>query len=117
MRAELPVVFVARSDAEGLELRINFGVFAGRDATAAELEELAAALGRDVGELTIVSERRYEIGTHVEATLHQVRIEIERDRLPGNPTELAEFRGRLVERATAWAEACIAERHAEVTEL
>ena len=33
----------------GLEIRVNFGIFAGRAATAAEIDELAQALLTKVG--------------------------------------------------------------------
>ena len=45
MRIEPELAFVTRThDAPGLEIRVNFGIFAGREATPAELEELAHAL-------------------------------------------------------------------------
>ena len=38
------------------ELRINFGVFAGRSATGAEIDELARKLLPELGDVTIVAE-------------------------------------------------------------
>ena len=58
----------------GLEVRVNFGVFAGRAATAAEIDDLAQGLLSKVGEVSIVAEDRHEIGEESEASLHQVRI-------------------------------------------
>jgi hypothetical protein len=114
-----PVLAFAREthDAPGLEIVVNFGVFAGREATAAEIEELAKALLPRVGEVSIVSEQRHEIGEEAEAEVHQVRVEIRDDQLPADGGERAELRGRLLELAEQWARACIAERHAEVSEL
>ena len=44
-----------------IEVRVNFGVFAGRDATAAEIDRLAEWLLDEVGEVSIISEERHEI--------------------------------------------------------
>jgi hypothetical protein len=99
-----------------VEVRVNFGVFAGRGATPAEIDELAAALLPKVGEVSIVAEERHEIGEDTEASLNQVRIEIAPDQLPDDEHELDMLCGRLVEAAETWARVCIAERHAEVSE-
>jgi hypothetical protein len=106
-----------RSDPPALRIRVNFGVFAGREATPAEIDQLAADLVPEVGEVSIVSEQRHEIGEDVEAALHQVLIEVAEDQLPADEVEREDLADRLVETAERWAEACIAERHAEVTEL
>ena len=101
----------------GLEIRVNFGIFAGRDATPAEIDELARLLVPEVGDVSIVSEQRHEIGDGVEASLHQVRIEVAGDHVPDRDAELDDLAQRLVDRAQFWARACIGERHAEVTEF
>jgi hypothetical protein len=100
-----------------VEVRVNFGVFAGRGATPAEIDDLAAALIPKVGEVSIVAEQRHEIGPSTGASLNQVRIEVSADQLPGDERELDQLCGRLVEAAEAWAHGCIADRHAEVSEL
>ena len=97
-------------------MRVNFGVFAGRGATPAEIDELAAALLPKVGDVSIVAEERHEIGEDAEASLNQVRIEVSPDHLPDDERELDILCGRLVEAAESWARGCIAERHAEVSE-
>jgi hypothetical protein len=89
------------------EIRVNFGVISGRAATAAEIEELARDLHARVQTFSIVSEQRYEFAGDVEASVHQVRIEVE------DPID-TEQRGRLIEIADRWASACAAERHVEV---
>jgi hypothetical protein len=89
-------------------------MFAGREATAAEIEVLAGELLDKVGDMTIVAEDRHEISEHSEASLHQVRIEIPGDELPEDDHALDEFRGRLIEIAERWARECIAERRVEV---
>jgi hypothetical protein len=101
----------------GVEVRVNFGVFAGRAATAAEIDDLAAALLPKVGEVSIVAEERHEIGPEAEAKLNQVRIEIAPEQLPDDEHELDMLCGRLVESAESWAQGCIDDRHAEVSEL
>ena len=118
MQTEPQLVFAAElGDPPGLEIRINFGVFAGRDATAAEVDELAKTLVPEVGEVSIVAEQRHEVGEDVEASLHQVRIEVGEDQLPPAGPERDVLTGRLLERAERWAETCIAERHTEIAEL
>ena len=97
-------------------MRVNFGVFAGRGATPAEIDELAAALLPKVGDVSIVAEERHEIGEDAEASLNQVRIEVSPDHVPDDERELDILCGRLVEAAESWARGCIAERHAEVSE-
>src|SRR6059058_2942921 len=98
------LVFVAVPQAKpGLEIRVNFGIFAGREATPAEIDDLAEALRGKVEEVTIVSEDRHEFSDHSEAEVHQVRIELGLDGLPAGEDELHELRGRLLETAERWA--------------
>lgn len=85
------------------EIRVNFGVLTGREVTAAEIDELARELHARVDTFSVVAEQRYEFAGEVEATVHQVKIEIE------NPIDV-EFRGRLLEIVERWADACAAER-------
>ena len=73
---------VERQEPPAIEVRVNFGVFAGREATAAEIERLAEWLLDEVGEVSIISEERHEIDANVEASVHQVRIEVAADRVP-----------------------------------
>src|SRR3954454_19272049 len=115
MLTEPTITFAVEERSEpGLEVRVNFGVFAGRAATAAEIDRLAEWLLDEVGEVSIISEDRHEIDGHVEASVHQVRIEVARDLIDG---DLDELERRVVERADHWARTCIADRHAEVAEL
>ena len=98
-----------------LEVRVNFGMFAGREATPAEIDLLAQQLLEKVGSVSIVSEERHEINTHSEASVHQVRIEVQADAVPPEIGRRLELAGRLIETAERWASACIAERHVELT--
>ena len=108
---------VRETEPPGVEVLVNFGVFAGRRATAAEIDELARALLPKVGDVSIVAEERHEIGEQTEASLNQVRIEVSPEHLPEDEHELDRLCGRLLEVAETWARACIADRHAEVSEL
>jgi hypothetical protein len=92
------------------EIRINFGVFAGREVTTAEIEELARALHDRIEPFAIVAEHRFEFGKEVEASVHLVRV------CPDGEVD-DELRGRLLEICERWAESCVAERHVEVAEM
>ena len=94
-----------------LEVAVNFGVLSGRQATPAELEDLGRQLVADAGEVSLVSEERFELGPHSEAELHQVRVELDGAGLD------EDLRARVVATAEAWARACAADRHADVTEI
>jgi hypothetical protein len=96
-----PIAFV---DDEG-DIRINFGMFAGREATRAEIDDLAKALLDEVDAITIVAEQRTIADHEMEASVHQIRVELSDDD-PQRPLLIAE----------QWAAACVAERHAEITE-
>jgi hypothetical protein len=103
------LAFVAHPEAPPAEVRVNFGLFAGRDVTAAEIDDLARQLLPKVGDVTIVREERHEISAHSEGSVQIVRIEL--------PTNDAELGGRVAEIAERWAEVCIADRHTELAEL
>jgi len=117
MQVENMIAFAVEQEPAGLEIRVNFGVFAGRDATTAELDELGKLLVPEAGEVSIVGEERHEMSEDVEVVLHQVRVAIPPERVPDDPAERKEFCERLVGLAEIWARQCISERHAEITEL
>ena len=117
MQVEEAIAFAVEQEPAGLEIRINFGVFAGRDATTAELEELGKLVVPDAGEVSIVGEERHEITGEAEVVLHQVRVAVPPDRVPDDRDERRAFCERLVGLAEIWARQCINERHAEITEL
>jgi hypothetical protein len=107
--SEPAFAFVAdREEPPGVEIRVNFGVYAGREATAAEVEELARQLHGRIDHFSISAEQHYEFGVG-EASVHLVRI--------GVDDADDELRGRLLEIAERWARECIAERHVEQAEL
>ena len=115
---EPAIAFATRTyEPPALEIRVNFGMFAGREATPAEIDGLAAAISDKVTELTIVAEERHELSAHSEASIHQVRIEISGQEVPSGEHELDELRGRLIETAERWARDCASDRHIEPADL
>jgi hypothetical protein len=111
-----PIAFVAEPRAgSAVEVRVNFGIFAGRDVTNAEIDDLARLLLPEVPEVSIVAEERHEIDRDVEVSVHQVRIELAADALPPD-ADTAELADRVAAIAGRWAEGCIAERHVEAGE-
>ena len=100
------LAFAHKPVAPPCEVRVNFGVFAGRKVTAAEIDELAQALVPEFGQVTIVAEERHDLSDHSEMAVHQVRIELPDDVDPDRVVVLAEH----------WAEACIADRHADIAD-
>jgi hypothetical protein len=111
--AEPQLAFVNRGETERspVVVRVNFGVFTGREATPAEIDRLAEWLLDRVDHVTIVSETHHEIDAHSEAAVHQVRIEVG-DAGDETPAALEQW---LVDRAELWARGCIAERQPGLT--
>src|SRR3954468_17513918 len=97
---------VKEASAGSRELRINFGVFAGRSATPAEIDQLARMLLPELGDVTITAEDRRELNDRSETSLHQVRIEL------AESTDVE----RVIEVAEEWAQAHIDDRHADVVD-
>jgi hypothetical protein len=88
---------------EGLpELVVNFGVYSGRESTDAEIYRLAQLLLEVIDSVEIISERRYEFGAEVEATVHQVRIVV--------PARYDGREGDLLPLVSDWAHDSIGER-------
>jgi hypothetical protein len=101
-------LLVREWDEPGVEVRVNFGVFSGRHATPAEIDELAVILRELAPTFSIVSEERHEFGDAVEASVHQVVIEVPQEHAGDSPDDLAE---QIVLSANGWALECIASRH------
>ena len=103
-----PIAFATRhEDPPALQIRVNFGVFAGRPATPAELDELGAELLEQVQQVSIVAEERHEMSPETEAAVYQVRVDLpEADDSPV-------LEGRLVAVAERWARDCVEDRHTE----
>jgi hypothetical protein len=117
MQVENAIAFVAEQEPSGLEIRVNFGIFAGRDATTAELEDLGKLLVPEAGEVSIVGEERHEMSDSGEVMIYQVRVAIQLEKIPEDSVDRSDLCERLVTLAEIWARQCIHERHADVTEL
>ena len=102
MQSLAPIAFL---DDDG-EIRVNFGMFAGREATRAEIDDLAKSLLDEVQAVTIVAEQRTIADREMEASVHQIRVELDESAETQRPLLITE----------QWAEACVAERHAEITD-
>ena len=113
-RNEPMLVFTTRDRVTPtIEIRVNFGIFAGRTVTSAEIDRLALWLLDDVEAVSILSEERHEIGKGAEASAHQVRIEIAETDIPTTDADsLEKLEKKVLERTDYWARTCIAERHA-----
>jgi hypothetical protein len=99
------IAFCVRDhDDPALEVRVNFGLFAGRNATQAEIDDLAGVLNDVLESFAVIAEERHEFGGSVEASLRQVVIEIERPYVGDDIELLCE---RVVARAEKWASDCI----------
>jgi len=103
-----PIAFL--TDDDPAAVRINFGIFAGRQATPAEIDALAQELVPLVGGVSIVAEERHEIDEFSEAAVASVRVELEEP----VPADLA---AQLVGRCELWARSCISDRRVEITEV
>jgi hypothetical protein len=117
MQVENVIAFAVAEEPAGLEIRINFGVFAGRDATSAELEELGRLIVPEAGEVSIVGEQRHELSGDIELLLHQVRVAVAPENVPVDRAARKEFCERLVTLAEIWARQCINDRHGEISDL
>jgi hypothetical protein len=101
-------------DSPELEIRVNFGMFAGRDVTNAEIDDLARELLRVLRRVSIVSLRRHEVDGDVEAAIHQVKVEAS----SADARQLdAQLEPRLLELVDAWARRAIEHRHVELAEV
>jgi hypothetical protein len=98
-QAEL--AFAAKTDGRP-GIVVNFGIYAGREATPAEIERLGIELLESVASVEIVCERRESFGPDRRAELYQVRVE-----LPGHDAGEA---SALLPAVEAWAQNCISER-------
>jgi hypothetical protein len=117
MQPDLELAFCAAEPASrGVVVLVNFGIVTGRAATPAEIDELARMLRPEVEDVSIVSEERHEIGGSAEASIHQVRLEVDDAGVPADETRDG-FCDRLVEIATFWARMCAHDRHSELADL
>ena len=94
-----------------MEIHVNFGVYAGREVTAAEIDNLAEWLLDEVPSISVISEQRHEIGGDAKAVVHVVRVELDEEEAPAGAYERAVLEERLLERVRYWQQRCIVDRH------
>jgi hypothetical protein len=116
VQIEETMAFAADHEPAGLEIRVNFGVFGGRDATSAELDELGKLLVPEVGPVSIVAEQRHEMSPDAEVVVHQVRVAIPPETVPRDEAERKALSERLVGLSEIWARSCINERHLDISD-
>jgi hypothetical protein len=113
-----PLTFRAEPETPAdVEIRVNFGMFAGREATLAEVDDLARELLGVVSRVTIEAVRRHELSRDGEAVVHQVKVEAneaDAHAAGGDRRPVAELVRELVD---TWARRCIEQRHAETAEV
>jgi hypothetical protein len=100
-----PVVTIGTKPEPSLELAVNFGIFAGREASRPELERLGEALLAVVEGASVIAENRLEVGRESLVLLHQVRVEVAAEALPGGDAEAV--RDRVAATVGDWARTCI----------
>ena len=94
-----------RSDAGGaIEIVVNFGPLAGREATEAEVDRLARRLLETAERVAVSAVRRHDMGPETESIVHQVIVEA---------VAPASAAAVLRDVCDAWAAECAAERSLE----
>ena len=89
-----------------LEVRVNFGLLTGRQVTPAEVDDLARLLRTIAPTFEIVAEDRHEFGDSIEASVHQVVIEM---------TETGDDVAKnVIGAAELWASSCYQARHIDI---
>ena len=112
---QTPLTFIPEPrGAPELEIRVNFGMFANRDATNAEIDDLARDLLGVLRRVSIVSLRRHEVDGEVEAAIHQVKVEAS----AADALEPAgDLEATLLELVDTWARRAIEHRHVELADV
>jgi len=101
---EVTTAFVRSVGEGGVEIVVNFGLLAGREATLAEVDRLARRLLDDAERVTIDSNRRHEVTNDEETIIHQVIV------MAKAPDDAA---SSLRDRCETWAVECADERRLE----
>src|SRR3954447_6116214 len=110
-----PVAFATNGrTSPAIQIRVNFGIIAGREATPAEIDSLARDLLAIVDDVSIIAEQHYEIGHGREAVVHLINVEVDPKDLRDPEGDAGDVTSELTDAATRWAEACAEARHAEV---
>ncbi len=88
---------------------MNFGVFAGRNATQAEIDDLARLLHGEVESFAVIAEERHEFGDDRETSLRQIVIEVTGEYAGADPGDAV--RAGSSRCAETWATTCIHDAH------
>jgi hypothetical protein len=97
-----PTLVFSDDGADGAAVVCNFGVYAGREATPAEIERLGEALLARAEAVEVVCEHRYEFDRERRGTVYQVRVAVPAGSAAGVPA--------LAEAVEEWARECMDER-------
>jgi hypothetical protein len=90
-----------------LQIRVNFGIFTGRDATRPELERLASRVLERTGSTSVIAQQRYVSSPEQTACLHEVLIEVPPDGIERSGFELETLEELLLADARTWLEECV----------
>ena len=101
-----------------LELTVNFGIFAGREAFRDDVDRLGEALLALVSGVTLFAGRRYEFAPGAaEVAAYEVEIGFPTFILPTEPAEHEALVDKLLETVGLWARDCAASPPAEGEDL
>jgi hypothetical protein len=101
-----------------LELTVNFGIFAGRETSRADVDRLGAMLLAFVSGVTLFAGHRYEFAQDAaESAAYEVKIQFPPFILPTEKAELDPLVDMLLETARRWARDCAATPPAEGEDL
>jgi hypothetical protein len=101
-----------------LELTVNFGIFAGREASRDDVDRLGEALLALVSGVSLVAGRRYEFAAGAaEVAAYEVEIRFPTFILPTDPAEHKALVEKLLETVSLWARDCAATPPAEGEDL
>jgi hypothetical protein len=106
------------SNESPLELTVNFGIFAGRETSRADIDRLGEMLLALVSGATLFSGRRYEFAQDAaESAAYEVKIQFPPFILPTEKGELEPLVEMLLETVRRWARDCAATPPAEGEDL
>jgi hypothetical protein len=101
-----------------LELTVNLGIFAGREAFRDDVDRLGEALLALVSGVTLFAGRRYEFAPGAaEVAAYEVEIRFPTFILPTEPAEHEALVDKLLETVGLWARDCAASPPAEGEDL
>jgi hypothetical protein len=101
-----------------LELTVNLGIFAGREASRDDIDKLGKALLALVSGVTLFAGRRYEFALGAaEVAAYEVKIRFPTFILPPEPAAHEALVDKFLETVSLWARDCAASPPAEGEDL